>query len=432
MTPVADRRGGVLARLATLLGEEGVGAESEVAVARPADEEEVSAVLRLAGEEGWSVLPEGAGVGGELSPLRGRVAGAPGIRAPELILSTLRLRGVLEHEPADLTVRAGAGRTLGEIQDAVRGAGQWLALDPPGGEGVTLGGMVATGSAGPLRILYGRPRDQLLGLILVDGAGRILRLGGKVVKNVAGFDLVRLSTGSRGTLGVVTEVTFRLYPLPEADRTMVWSGMDLREGWELGRRLARLPLPLAGAELLAGGWPSPLDGPGVRVLLRLVGSGPALDRMRAGLLEAAGLPLAELEGEASARAWATLAEEAGQPGPLLRVHVLPERGRELLPTLQELPFDRLALHLLVGTFRIAPGATAAPGGYERLLEPIRIAGGSLRPVRRWPGEGGAAGEDGLPETGTDAGGRTGGLAGRIAAGFDPRGILPGSWREGWR
>ena len=119
-------------------------------------------------------------------------------------------RGIVAYSPGDLTITVRAGTTLAEIAEALREHGQWLALDPEGGMDVTIGATVATGSYGPAATLYGTVRDQLLGMTVVTGRGDIARPGGRVVKNVAGFDLTRLMTGAWGTLGVITEVTLRV------------------------------------------------------------------------------------------------------------------------------------------------------------------------------------------------------------------------------
>lgn len=127
--------------------------------------------------------------------------------------------GVVSYVPGDLTLTVRAGTTLEEITDITRDRNQWLPLDPYGAAEGTIGATVATASAGPLSSSFGLPRDLLLGIEFVNGRGEVIRAGGKVVKNVAGFDLTRLVTGSWGTLGVITEVTLRLYASPQADRT---------------------------------------------------------------------------------------------------------------------------------------------------------------------------------------------------------------------
>ena len=127
--------------------------------------------------------------------------------------------GVVSYVPGDLTLTVRAGTPLSEIERVTREHDQWLPLDPYGALDGTIGATIATASAGPLSTGFGLPRDLLLGLEFVNGRGEVVRGGGKVVKNVAGFDLSRLMTGSWGTLGVITEVTLRLYALPATDRT---------------------------------------------------------------------------------------------------------------------------------------------------------------------------------------------------------------------
>ena len=146
-------------------------------------------------------------------------AGRP-VRA-EKNLSLRDDSGVVSYVPGDLTLTVRAGTTLAEIERVTLEHDQWLPLDPYGSSDGTIGATIATASAGPLAASFGLPRDLLLGLEFVNGRGDVVRAGGKVVKNVAGFDLSRLLTGSWGTLGVITEVTLRLYARPRADRTFV-------------------------------------------------------------------------------------------------------------------------------------------------------------------------------------------------------------------
>jgi glycolate dehydrogenase FAD-binding subunit len=157
------------------------------------------ATLRLAGRSTW--LDAGRPVGADKT------------------LSLGDDSGVVSYVPGDLTLTVRAGTPLSEIERVTREHDQWLPLDPYGSSDGTIGATIATASAGPLASGFGLPRDLLLGLEFVNGRGEVVRGGGKVVKNVAGFDLSRLLTGSWGTLGVITEVTLRLYALPSADRT---------------------------------------------------------------------------------------------------------------------------------------------------------------------------------------------------------------------
>ena len=177
------------------------GVQPEVVV-EPTTVEEASEVLRDATARGKRVVCRG---GGSKLGWGNRPAGA------DLVLSTARLDRVLEHAHGDLIARAEAGVGLAAFQEVLAKAEQTLALDPPE-EGATLGGVVATNASGPLRLRYGTARDLLIGITVVLADGTVARAGGKVVKNVAGYDLGKLFTGSLGTLGLIAEVTFRLHP----------------------------------------------------------------------------------------------------------------------------------------------------------------------------------------------------------------------------
>jgi len=160
----------------------------------PGSAAEVAAVVRVAAEAGVPIMPWGGGTAVDLGP--------PPPRAG-IVLSLRRLGHLLEHEPGDLTVTAEAGMTLADLQTALRARGQWLSLDPPDAERATLGGVVAANASGPRRQLYGTVRDLLIGLTVVTADGSLLHGGGKVVKNVAGYDLPKLFVGSHGTLGII-------------------------------------------------------------------------------------------------------------------------------------------------------------------------------------------------------------------------------------
>jgi glycolate oxidase FAD binding subunit len=171
--------------------------------------EEVRAVVALAAEAEVPVIPWGGGT-----------AAAAGMPAPGpgLVLGLRRLDRVIEHEPGDLTVTVEAGRTMAALQSALRERGQWLSLDPPDAERATIGGVLAANASGPRRHLYGTARDLLIGLTVVSADGTLVRGGGKVVKNVAGYDLPKLFVGSYGTLGVIVELTVKLRPRPDDER----------------------------------------------------------------------------------------------------------------------------------------------------------------------------------------------------------------------
>jgi len=174
-------------------------------VAAPSSTAEASALLRAAAPAGLAVVPRGAGTG---------LAWGMPPSACDLVVDTRAMDQVLEHAAGDLVVRVQAGATIGQLAVALGSAGQELAVDAPAE--ATVGGVVATGTAGPRRFRYGAPRDLLIGMTVVRADGVIAHSGGKVVKNVAGYDLGKLFTGSQGTLGLITEATFRLHPRPAA------------------------------------------------------------------------------------------------------------------------------------------------------------------------------------------------------------------------
>ncbi|MBE9375797.1 FAD-binding oxidoreductase [Saccharopolyspora sp. HNM0983] len=170
--------------------------------------EQISTALRLCGEHGLAVVPKGSG---SKLDWGARPTGA------DVLLDTSANTGVREHAAGDLVVHARAGTPLSEVNASTRVAGQQLAIDHPL-PGATLGGIVATAAGGPCRHLFGGVRDLLIGITAVLADGTVATSGGKVVKNVAGYDLGKLYTGSWGTLGVITETIFRLHPLAEEHR----------------------------------------------------------------------------------------------------------------------------------------------------------------------------------------------------------------------
>lgn len=178
-------------------------------VARPASTEQVAMALLAAHDVGAVTVVRGNGT---------KQAFGGVCPAPDLMLDTSGLNRLIEHQPGDLIVRAEAGMPLATLQDHVRGSGQLLSLDEPV-RGGTIGGVLATNTSGPHRLLHGTARDLLIGVTVALADGTVAHSGGKVVKNVAGYDLGKLLVGSYGTLAVITEATFRLHPVPE---TRAW------------------------------------------------------------------------------------------------------------------------------------------------------------------------------------------------------------------
>jgi glycolate oxidase FAD binding subunit len=179
----------------------------------PKKVEEISAIARYANQNSLAIEITGAGTK--------RSWGNPVIA--DLLLDTTHLTGVLSHSWQDLTATVAAGTPWSAMQQVLAQHNQQVALDPLWPETATIGGIIATNDSGPMRLKYGSLRDLIIGMTIVLADGTIARSGGKVVKNVAGYDLHKLMTGAFGTLGIITEVTFRLHPLPQFTQTFTVS-----------------------------------------------------------------------------------------------------------------------------------------------------------------------------------------------------------------
>jgi glycolate oxidase FAD binding subunit len=200
-------------QLAGITGAEYVRASEDTIIVTPANTHQVSEVLRYANENHLTVTP----IGGDTKQSWGNPIHT------NIHLDLTRLNRVLEHPWQDLTCTVQAGCTWQHLQEALKQHGQFVALDPLWPERATVGGILATNDSGSLRHRYGSLRDLVIGMTLVLPNGTIARSGGKVVKNVAGYDLCKLLTGSFGTLAVITEATFRLHPLPQHTQTFTVS-----------------------------------------------------------------------------------------------------------------------------------------------------------------------------------------------------------------
>lgn len=187
----------------------------------PTTQAELAAIITTAHQHQWRILPCGAS---SKLDWGGLVGASEPTAAPMIAVSTDRLNRLIDHAVGDLTVTVEAGMKFADLQALLAQAGQFLAIDPAFPDQATIGGIVATADTGSLRQRYASVRDMLLGISFVRADGQLAKAGGRVVKNVAGYDLMKLFTGSYGTLGVISQVTFRVYPLPEASQTVVLSG----------------------------------------------------------------------------------------------------------------------------------------------------------------------------------------------------------------
>ncbi len=252
-------------------------------------------------------------------------------------LSTAGLRGISLYEPGALTLVAGAGTPLSEIEAALAAENQRLAFEPmdhrpllgSGGE-PTIGGVAACNVSGPRRVQAGACRDAMLGVRFVDGAGRVVKNGGRVMKNVTGYDLVKLMGGSYGTLGVLTELAFKVLPMPEASATLVARGLDDAAAVAAMTAALGSPFDVTGAAHL----PDPGDPADARTLVRIEGFEASV-AYRAGRLR--DLLSAQTQGEIevlseAADLWAEVRDVRGfadRPGAVWRISVRPSDGPAL-------------------------------------------------------------------------------------------------------
>ena len=263
-------------------------------IVSPASIEETSEVMKLATSEGWNVIPSGAGMWLEVGNPLERV---------DLILSTARLNRILDHEPADLVASAEAGVTLETLNQRLTQGGQWLPLDPPDDGRATIGGVVATGTSGAQRCGYGQPRSFVIGMRVVMSDGRRCKAGGRVVKNVAGYDLCKLFTGSFGTLGIICELTFKLRPRPAKELTVIASG-SLSSVFAAGWAVYKAGLFPVGLELLSASMASErgstISGNDTLLMIRFAGIERTVAyqaERAAALIKAAGIADVEMHND---------------------------------------------------------------------------------------------------------------------------------------
>jgi len=350
-------------------------------VERPATAEAVAALLLEASTAGAAVVPVGGG--------RAQGMGGPPERC-DVELHTTRLDRVLEHSQADMVVSVEAGITLESLQNELARAGQFLPLDPFGSPGHTVGGLIATAWTGPLRLRYGSARDFLIGIRVALPSGRIASAGGRVVKNVSGYDLMKLHHGALGTLGVIVAASFKVFPQPMHDLTLETPVQPLEDAWASAERALKLPQTPAALEMFSDG----------RVLARFLGSPEAVLRMARELAwKAVGNEVWSGHSRRSPERWA-------------RVAVPPHRLRQVLETLPD-----------GATWWASPGVGVAHWAFGPGGAPVRAvravaeaAGGTLVLIAAPPEVMREVGPWGTPPATLE-------LMRKLKSAFDPEGIL---------
>jgi len=313
---------------------------------------------------------------GQRVHLRGAGRWWPDAPAGETTLSLAHLTHVTGLQPADLVVTAGAGIALDALEATLASRGVWLALDPPGESARSLGGALATAASGPLAARYGGPRDQVLGLVVVAGNGAALRMGGRVVKNVAGFDVAKAVVGGFGAYGAIVEAHLRLRALPAADRSLAWSGSLRDVAAAAARALAAGAAP-AALELLAPSLAHTLLGAdGWTLAARELGGRTAVDEDLAALEAAVGRGLRRHAPEGAAL-WQQWGREVGRWPVGLRIGADAAAWTDALALLTE------HCGVPAGTSVTAPRGTLRTG-YENLSAEAVRARRAAAARRGWP------------------------------------------------
>jgi glycolate oxidase FAD binding subunit len=290
-------------------------------VVEPSSIEELTAALADANERGIAVIPWGAGRHMSLGNVPNRY---------DIALRTTKLDRVIEHEPADMTVTVEAGITMAKLQATLAEHGQFLPIDAPADS--TVGGVLAAGVSGPSRHAYGLPRDWLIGCRTALADGTLIKGGGRVVKNVAGYDMPKLAVGSLGTLSVIVEATFKLAPLPVAQETLVATfdspAAATMAAFEANERGLALRAVAVRDDGTAAFW--------------LAGPAAAVERSKRELAELThDVKTERLEGPASEQWWAE-DTQAGAPTLALRASLLPSHGVALLDRLSSARAESVA------------------------------------------------------------------------------------------
>jgi glycolate oxidase FAD binding subunit len=342
-------------------------------------------------------------VAGASGPLLVRGGGTRTIgQAVGEVLETSGLAGVELYEPGALTLVARAGTALAEVERVLAGERQRLAFEVPdlrgllGREGVsTIGGVVGANASGPRRVQVGAARDAVLGVRFVDGTGAVVKNGGRVMKNVTGYDLAKLLAGSRGSLGVLSEVSFKVQAQPEAEATLVIEGLGDEAGLAALRKALGSPFDVSGAARHSG-----------RSLVRVEGMAGSV-AYRVGQLRAVvGGEVSVVADEASATLWREVRDVVplqGKPGEIWRVATLPTAAAEIVARLEGQAlwdWGGGLIWLLLDHGRGAELAAAVAGRGHATL--VRGEGGPVFPPE-------------APEVAA--------LVAGLRAKFDPRGIL---------
>src|SRR5947208_3279904 len=346
------------------------GAQPKLVI-EPGTERELAEILRLSNEAGLAVIPRGGGtkLGWGNSPARA-----------DVILSTARMTEIIEHAWGDLTVTVEAGCTVQRLQETLGQHGQRLALDALWPEKATVGGVLCTNDSGAFRLRFGALRDLIIGVTLALPYGTLASSGGKVVKNVAGYDLPKLATGALGTLGVITRAVFRLHPLPRHRRTLTIAARDTQEAQRVVHALQDSKLAHSALQARL----SVDAAPEVDILFEGIEAGVAAQQVQVAELIA---PLAA--NTATPSVWNARQElyapvDAGdERGAIAKISTLPSsiaataEAAARIAAAQKLRWSAVLQATGVGCLRFAGNAQALHTALQSLRQHLENDGGSL-------------------------------------------------------
>ncbi len=353
------------------------GIVPRVAVA-PATPEEVAAILQLCAARDLVVAP----AGGFTAQVTGRIP--PRV---DVLLRTVRLKSLEHYDPGDLTIGVGAGVTIAELQQKLRGNNQIVPISVPGADRATIGGVLARAAHGPLKHGYGGVRDYCIGIRFATADGKLAKGGGRVVKNVAGFDLMKLIIGSYGTLGVIVSASFKVFPRPRQTRTFIAGFGTLDATVEFRDRILNSALSPLCLELVSPSAAALLQiddrGRGWRLLICAAGSDIVLARYGRELGTAVGL---SLEGQQEALLWQRIVNFSElcferSPGALLLSVSLPLASLvQVVNACQQAAAANGFACAAVGRagvgsmlFAFLPVSTCEPAAYSRAVSAVRAA-----------------------------------------------------------
>ncbi len=379
-------------------------------VVEPGSEQEISALLRFANDARLSVVPRGSGT---------KLSWGNSPKRVDIILSLQRLKHVVEHAWADLTVTVEAGCTFAELQRRLAEHGQRLALDPLWPQQATVGGILSANDTGALRLYYGGLRDLVIGVTLILADGTIARSGGKVVKNVAGYDLPKLAAGALGTLGIITRAVFRVHPLPANTRTLSLQPENTEEAQRLILALLNSSLTPSAIQLRTG------DGAAPVIDIEIEGAVSGLDSQEARIAALAHpLTVSSAVWQARQELW-TSADKAA----VAKVSVVPSSIAKMLAGVAKLAAGQDARWRAVifatgiGWLRIDAGGGSSSTILRELRAEIEEQGGALV-IPHMPAAAGKLDTWGSPGDGLP-------LMLAVKQQFDPHGTLnPGRYLGG--